>query len=78
MWLYHVYEKIWEFAIGEKLDCQREPSNLVDQYAVAVVKRGMVVGHCLEKLSCIYSSFIRRGGVIRLPSHVLENFHGAK
>ena len=78
MWLYHVYKKIWEFAIGEELDCQREPSNIVDHYAVAVMKRGMVVGHCPKKLSHNYSLFIRRGGVIRLPSHVLENFHGAK
>ena len=61
---YNVYKKIWEFSIGEELDCRREPSNIVDQYAVAVVKSGIVVGHLPKKLSCIYSLFIRRGGVI--------------
>ena len=76
-WLYHVYKKIWEFAIGEELDCQWEPSNIVDQYAVVVVKRGMATVRRIE-LSRIYSLFIRRGGVIRLPSHMLENFHRAK
>ena len=62
---YHVYKEIWEAAIGEELDCRREPSNAIDRYAVAVMKSGTVVGHLPKKLSCIYSLFIRRGCVIR-------------
>ena len=34
---YHVYIDVWDAAIGEELDCQREPSNANDRYAVAVV-----------------------------------------
>ena len=40
---YHVYKEIWEAAIGEELDCRREPSNAIDRYAVAVMKSGTVV-----------------------------------
>ena len=31
---YHVYQRIWDAAIGEVLDCDREPDNAVDHYAV--------------------------------------------
>ena len=54
---YHVYIDVWDAAIGEELDCQREPSNANDRYAVAVVKSGVVVGHLPKKLSRIYSLF---------------------
>ena len=33
---YHVYKDTLEAAIGEELECVREPSNAVDRYAVAV------------------------------------------
>ena len=36
---YHVYQAIWTPVIGETLKCQKEPNNLADQYAVAVIKR---------------------------------------
>ena len=31
---YHVYQRIWDAVIGEVLDCDREPDNAVDHYAV--------------------------------------------
>ena len=31
---YHVYQRIWDAAIGEVLDCDREPDNAVDHYAL--------------------------------------------
>ena len=33
-----MYQRIWDAAIGEVLDCDREPDNAVDHYAVKVVK----------------------------------------
>ena len=33
---YHVYQEIWEAAVGEVLVCEREPRNVEDRYAVAV------------------------------------------
>ena len=41
---YHVYNAIWEAAVGDELVCRRERSNRVDRYAVAVVKADTVVG----------------------------------
>ena len=54
---YHVYGYVWEAAIGEELECQREPSNATDRYAVAVVKSGAVVGHLKVSCCCRISVF---------------------
>ena len=35
---YHIYAHIWETAVGEGLDCHREPDNANDRYATAAVK----------------------------------------
>ena len=56
---YRVYKKSWEVAVGEELECKREP-----QYAVAVVREGNVVGHLPTKMSLACSLFIRHGGTI--------------
>ena len=41
----HIYKEIWDPTIGEVVQCEREPRNSVDQYSVAITKRGVVVGH---------------------------------
>ena len=33
------YHDIWAAAIGEELVCGREPTNMADRYAVAVLKK---------------------------------------
>ena len=33
---YHIYQDIWEAAVGKTLVCLREPWNSHDRYAVAV------------------------------------------
>ena len=53
---YHLYKNIWEAAIGEELQCERETRNTKDRYAVAVKKDGMVVGH-LPKTSPTFVRF---------------------
>ena len=60
----HVYNAIWEAAVGDELECRRERSNRVDRYAVAVVKADTVVGHVPQKISRACSLFLRRGGGI--------------
>ena len=62
---YHVYQKSWEAVIGKELDCKREPSNLKDWYAVAVIRDGNVVGHLPRKFSLACYLFIGRGGRVR-------------
>ena len=61
---YHVYRDIWIAAVGEVLPCEREPTNTVDCFAVAV-KNGLdIVGHVPKKISSICSVFLHRGGTI--------------
>ena len=62
---YHVYKVIWAAAIGEEVECRREPTNFHDRYAVAVIKDGNTIGHLPRKLSKICSLFLKRGGYIR-------------
>ena len=61
---YHVYKETWRAAIGEELECDREPGNSCDRYAVAVKRSGVVIGHLPRKVSRVCSLFLRRGGVI--------------
>ena len=61
---YHIYKTIWAATIGEELVCEREPTNAIDRYAVAVIKDGTIIGHLPKKLSKICSIFLRRGGSI--------------
>ena len=63
---YHVYKDIWNAALGEELQCQRETGNSSDLYPVAVLKGTTIVGHLPRKLSRISALFIRRGGTITL------------
>lgn len=62
---YHIYKDIWTPVIDEELQCRREPANIIDRYAVAVLKSGTIVGHLPKKISRISSLFIRRGGQIK-------------
>ena len=59
---YRVYRAIWTAAVGEKLECKREPSNSRDRYTVAVVKDEVVMRHVPKKISKLCSVFSRRGG----------------
>ena len=61
---YHVYKDIWVAAVGEVLQCEREPSNASDRYAVAVKDR-TVIGHLPRKVSRVCLLFMRREGTIQ-------------
>ena len=61
---YHVYSEIWEAVLGETLSCRREPTNVSDRYAVAVLKDDITVGHLPRKFTKIFSLFFRGGGSI--------------
>ena len=53
---------IWVATIGEELGCEREPTNVTDRYAVAVMK--IIIGHLPRRISKVSSIFVRRGGSI--------------
>ena len=47
----HAYKHIWEPKEGQVLLLKRKQDNTEDKFAVAVVKRGAVVGHVPKKVS---------------------------
>ena len=57
---YHAYQDIWDPRIGEVLPLQREPDNPEDRFAVAIMRRGSVVGHLPFNLAPVVSAFLRR------------------
>ncbi len=75
---YHIYKNKWRPVNGEELKCVREPLNVIDRYAVAVMKdvtcvagkprtvtvETIVIGHLPRKISRIASLFICWGGKI--------------
>lgn len=62
---YHVYHTVWSAVIGETLECIREPSNVKDRYAVAILKDDVIVGHLPRKFSLVCSLFLRQGGTVK-------------
>ena len=52
---YHYYRTVWDAAIGEVLQCEREMGNVHDKFAIAVKKGGVIVGHCPRTISSICS-----------------------
>ena len=67
---YHVYQDIYEAAIGETLFCLREPRNSHDRCAVAVEKSGTVIGQLPRKVSRVSSLLLKRRD---FSAHRLEN-----
>lgn len=61
---HHVYKSVWTPTLGEELECRREGDNNFDGYAVAVLRRGVVVGHIPRKISALSSIFLQRNGQI--------------
>ena len=61
---YHIYKDIWDAVIGEELLCERKPNNRRDQYAVAIKKDRIIIGHLPCKISRPCSLFLRRGNEI--------------
>ena len=55
---YHVYKEVWTAVFGE-LYTEREFGNVVDRYAVTVMK-----DHLPKKISRMCSMFIQEGGEI--------------
>lgn len=63
---YHIYQDVWNPTINQGLQCAREPGNLRDPFAVAVLTGNshQIVGHIPLKISSLCSLFLRRGGTI--------------
>ena len=55
---YHVYNNIWEAAVGEELPCEHEPRNTKDRYSLVPRRLGTRLGQiCLAvKMFTSYST----------------------
>ena len=42
---YHIYKQVWNPVTGEELKCTRETINMIDRYAVAVLKNEEIIRH---------------------------------
>ena len=61
---HHVYKDVWTPYTGEELTIAAEESNSHDQYAMAILKATLVVGHVPRNLSRVFYFFMRHGGTI--------------
>ena len=59
---HHVYKEMWTPHLGQVLQVRPEEDNEHDEYAVAVVKNGSVVGHVPRMMSQVCWYFLNRGG----------------
>ena len=65
----HAYKDIWEPREGEVLLLKREPDNVEDRFAVAVIKSEQIVGHVPKTLAPVVSQFLKRDcnkGMVRI------------
>ena len=62
---YHIYQDRWIPVTKEELFCLREPGNIEDPHAVAILKDNIVVGHVPRKISTMCSMFLRKGGLMK-------------
>ena len=61
---YHVYMNIWRPLVGEMLKCMHEPSNEVDENAIAIIRtdslrKKIIVGHMPQNISKICMLFLK-------------------
>ena len=59
---YHDYCREWTAAVVEVLSLKQEPENCHDNFAVAVIKNGKVVGHVPKTVSRAVYFFLNRDG----------------
>ena len=61
---HHIYHRIWTPELGECLVCEREPTNVNDRCAVAIIKDDVAVSQLPRAQSKIYSLFLFRNVTI--------------
>lgn len=61
---HHVYKHVWTPVEGEELVLEQKLHNSYDNYAVTVLKGGMIVGRVPRELSQLFWNFLANGGLI--------------
>ena len=55
---YHVYRRMWNARIGERLQSTQEDGYSEDRFAAALTKNGMAIGHVPREQSRILWHFL--------------------
>ena len=61
---YHDYQAVWTPSLGEMLQLKVELTNPYDDFAVSIVKEGVVVGHVPLYVSRVVRFFLKRVGSV--------------
>ena len=61
---FHVHKDICIPATGEVLSCKGEDKNIMDSYAVAIMKGSEIIGQVPCKISDACYLFIQKGGIL--------------
>ena len=59
---HHAYCMLWTPVVGEMLTLRKEPENLFDCHAVAVMKNDLLVGHIPRSICRVVSYFLAKDG----------------
>ncbi len=62
---YYNYRHRWTPYIDEVLNCEHEEDNNYDEYAIAVMKDGMIVGHVPKTISKQFYNLLKSGGFVK-------------
>ena len=62
--------------MDEELNCRREEGNILDPYAVVIIKSGNIVGHVPCRISAACDLFIQRGGDISCKATGTRRYSG--
>ena len=61
---FHIHKDIWIPATSEVLSCKEEDGNIMDPYAVAIMKGSEIIGHVPHKISAVCYLFIQKSGIL--------------
>ena len=62
---YYHYRHRWTPQIDEELTCAHEANNIYDEYAIAVMKDGVIVGHVPRTISKQFYNLLKGGGFVK-------------
>ena len=60
------YQHRWTPQIDEELICKHEVDNAHDEFAIAIIKDEMVVGHVPKQISKYFCRLLKSGGLIKV------------
>ena len=63
---YYHYRHLWTPQIDEELTCIHEVDNIYDEFAIAILKDGLIVGHVPRQISEQFCKLLMGGGCVQV------------